>query len=300
MNGRTLELANAPEIGEDSIAEQTEHEFEAGNPGIYFSALRPSTDPQPDMEDEALLGLLGEVYTGAPWVDLPRILREVRDPGAPWSETARFFFNQPSSGTLAAVSPSLWDSCQRDRTLEDGERIVLGFDGSHSQDGTALIGCTVDGWIFPVEIIERPERVEEWRVDRSRIHRALEEMMERYYVAAVYCDPWKWQDELVEWDGRWPSRIVELPTNSVRRMPEVVDRFRSALEEGSITHSGDPDLRRHVLNARLRKVGRDEDGRGRYTLEKAGPGRLIDAAVASMLAYEGAVVSGPGPFVLVT
>jgi phage terminase large subunit-like protein len=99
----------------------------------------------------------------------------------------------------------------------------------------------------------------EWRVDRSRIHRALEEMMEGYDVAAVYCDPWKWQDELVEWDG-WPSKIVELQTNSNRRMPEVVDRFRSALEEGSVTHSGDPDLRRHVLNARLRKVGATRTG----------------------------------------
>jgi hypothetical protein len=45
---------------------------------------------------------------------------------------------------------------------------------------------------------------------------------------------------------------------------------------------------RHVLNGRLRRVGRDEDGRGRYTLEKAGPGRLIDALVASVLAYEAA------------
>ena len=48
------------------------------------------------------------------------------------------------------------------------------------------------------------------------------------------------------------------------------------------------DLTRHVLNARLRKVGRDEDGRGRYTLEKAGPGRLIDACVAAVLAVEAA------------
>jgi hypothetical protein len=35
----------------------------------------------------------------------------------------------------------------------------------------------------------------------------------------------------------------------------------------------DPDLTRHVLNARLHKVGRTDDGRGAYTLEKAGPGR---------------------------
>jgi hypothetical protein len=66
-----------------------------------------------------------------------------------------------------------------------------------------------------------------------------------------------------------------------------LDRFRTALEEGRLTHDGDEDLTRHMLNARLRKVGRDEDGRGRYTLEKAGPGRLIDACVAAVLANEG-------------
>jgi hypothetical protein len=50
------------------------------------------------------------------------------------------------------------------------------------------------------------------------------------------------------------------------------------------------------LNGRLRKVGRDEDGRGRYTLEKAGPGRLIDALVASVLAYEAsAQIAEPVP-----
>ncbi len=200
----------------------------------------------------------------------------------------RFFFNVPSSGTLAAVNPALWAAREVERELEEGERIVLGFDGSHSRDGTALVGATLDGWLFPVEIIERPPGVDNWRVDRSRIERAVEFMFEHYEVAFLYADPWKWQDELEQWAGRWLNRVVELPTNSVQRMPPAVDRFRTALEEGRVTHDGDPDLTRHVLNGRLRKVGRDEDGRGRYTLEKAGPGRLIDALVASVLANEAA------------
>lgn len=62
-----------------------------------------------------------------------------------------------------------------------------------------------------------------------------------------------------------------------------------------MTHDGDAALARHVQNARLRKAGRDEDGRGRYTLEKAGPGRLIDALVASVLAYEAAQQIGEEP-----
>jgi phage terminase large subunit-like protein len=118
--------------------------------------------------------------------------------------------------------------------------------------------------------------------------RLLEHAFATYDVAYLYADPWKWQDELADWDVRWPGRIVEYPTNMNTRMAPAVDRFRTALEEGRLRHDGDPDLTRHVLNARLRKVGRDEDGRGRYTLEKAGPGRLIDACVAAVLATEAA------------
>jgi hypothetical protein len=292
VDGRTLELANAHELGEDSVAEETLQHFEEGRPGILFEARRPLVEPTPEMDDDTLRGLLAEVYAGCPWVDLDRLLREVRDPSAPWSETSRFFFNTPGAGTLAAVDPTLWMSRERRREFAEGERIALGFDGSHSQDGTAVVGCTADGWLFPIEIIERPPKVDDWRVDRSKVQRAVEFMFDTFEVVYLYADPWRWQDELEAWATRWPDRIVEVPTNSVRRMPEVVDRFRTALQEGRVTHDGDEDLKRHMLNARLRKVGRDEDGRGRYTLEKAGPGRLIDACVASVLAYEAATQIG--------
>jgi phage terminase large subunit-like protein len=288
MDGRSLELSNAHELGEGSTAELTLDAFQDGAPGVLFSALRPSVEPSPEMNDAELRALLEQVYAGAPWVDLDRLLLELRDPGLPWSEVARFFLNYPSAGLLAAVSPSLWTSQVLQRDLVDGEQLALGFDGSHSQDGTALVGCARDGFLFPLEIIERPPNVDGWRVDRSRIHRALEHAFATYDVAYVYADPWRWQDELADWDARWPGKVVEFPTNANTRMAPAVDRFRSALEEGRLSHDGDPDLTRHVLNARLRKVGRDEDGRGRYTLEKPGPGRLIDGCVAAVLAVEAA------------
>ena len=135
-----------------------------------------------------------------------------------------------------------------------------------------------------------------WHASYSSDTKAsLEHAFATYDVQYVYADPWKWQDELEEWAARWPDCIVEWPTNSVRGMAPAVDRFRSALEEGRVTHDGDAALARHVQSARLRKAGPDEDGRGRYTLEKAGPGRLIDALVASVLAYEAAQQIGEEP-----
>ncbi len=108
VDGRTLELANAPEIGEGSVAEMTEADFDAGHPGILFHARRPSAEPTPDMDDGTLLGLLDAVYAGAPWVDTARLLREIRDPAVPWMESLRFYFNAPGSGVMAAVDPVVW------------------------------------------------------------------------------------------------------------------------------------------------------------------------------------------------
>ncbi|HEV8105560.1 MAG TPA: hypothetical protein VGP69_17650 [Gaiellaceae bacterium] len=287
VDGRVLELSNAHELGEESTAEQTESE--AGHPGVLFVGRRPSIEPSPEMNDEQLLGLLKEVYAGASWVDLPRLLREVRDPGAPFTESLRFYFNLPSAGLLAAVDPIAWAARRTPHTLQDGERIGLGFDGSRSRDATALVACTKDGFLVPMAIEERPANAPEgWTIDRRVIQHALEDAFDRFDVGYLYADPWHWRDELDEWGSRWPEKVVEFPTNSNAKMAPVVDRFRTGITENRITHAGDEALTRHILNARLRKVGRDEDGRGRYTLEKAGPGRLIDACVAAALALEAA------------
>jgi hypothetical protein len=287
MDGRTLELANAPEIGQGSVAEMTENDHLAGAPGVLFYAARPSVQPEPEMTDEELRPLLAEVYSGAPWVDLDRIIREVRDPSSPWQETARFFFNWPSSGVSAAVEPVAWAGRRVVRELVDGEPIALGFDGSKSRDATALVACTKDGHVWPVLILERPPRApDDWRIDRALVHKTLEETFERYEVAWLYCDPWQWQTELAQWAEKWPDRVVEWPTNSTRRMAPAIDRFRSGIVESHLTHSGDDVLTRHVLAARLRAAGRDADGRGVYLLEKAGPQRYIDACVAAVLAFE--------------
>jgi phage terminase large subunit-like protein len=183
------------------------------------------------------------------------------------------------------------DTTSGNWTLEVGETIALGFDGSDTRDATALVAITTDGCLVPVEIVERPAGADEWHVDRSRIERAVEWMFSDYRVLCLFADPWGWRTELEGWADKWPDQVVEVPMNSPTRSAELVDRFRTAVAEGTVTHNGDPDLRRHVLNARLRKIGRDESGLGRYAVAKAGPGRLIDACAASLLALEALAAS---------
>jgi hypothetical protein len=107
MGGRVLECANAPELGIGSVAELTADAFTAGEPGILVVGNRPSVEPTEDMADDVLLDLLREVYGGARWIDLTRILAEVRDPDTGWNEAVRYFLNTPSSGTDAPVPRAL-------------------------------------------------------------------------------------------------------------------------------------------------------------------------------------------------
>jgi hypothetical protein len=112
MGGRVLELANSPELGMDSVAEQTEIEA-AGDPSILHVATRPSVLPTPEMTDQQLRDLLSEVYSGCPWVDLDRVLVDVRGADSPWQESVRYFFNVPSAGSGAAVDPIAWSQARR-------------------------------------------------------------------------------------------------------------------------------------------------------------------------------------------
>jgi phage terminase large subunit-like protein len=297
--GRTLELSNAHEPGRGSVAEGTEADYREGRPGILFVARRPSTMPDPAMDDAQLGALIGEVYAGAPWIDQARILAEVRDPATPWSEAARYFLNTPASAADVLVDPSRWAQLALPGQIEDGTKVALGFDGSYSRDGTALVLCTSEGRLSLELLIERDASdPSDWTVPREPVHAVLADLFARFEVVKLLCDPWHWRDEVARWAREYgDQRVLEFPTNSIRRFGPALDRFRTALAEGTVTHGGDPDLARHMANARLvRGPGRAaDDGHALYTLEKPGPGRLIDAAVAAVLAYQAMATADPAP-----
>lgn len=290
LHGRTLELSNAHEPGRGSVAEDTEADYRAGKPGILFAARRPSRLPDPTMTDAELAALIAEVYQDAPWIDQLRVLAEVRDPATPWDEACRFYLNMPHSTADVLVDPARWAALGRPGAIPEGSRIGVGFDGSHSHDGTAIVIADEAGRVELRLLIERqPSDPPNWTVPRQRVHDVIADLFTRYAVVRLLADPYFWRDELDDWAAEYGETIVlGHPTNSIRRFGPSVDRFRAAIAEGRISHSGDRDLARHLANARLvRGPGRsDDDGHALYTLEKAGPGRLIDAAVATVNAYE--------------
>jgi phage terminase large subunit-like protein len=178
-----------------------------------------------------------------------------------------------------------WQESVSEETLEPGDRITVGFDGSRYRDATALVGCRVeDGLLQPLQVWERPTDLPAyvgWEVPGGQVAGAVADAMERFHVERLYADPPLWQSELDEWVRLYGDVVSRYPTNRARFMA-AVERFRTDLLAGAVPHTADEVLGRHVLNAQTREV------RGGYWLEKPRTGTAgnIDAAVAAVLAYE--------------
>lgn len=301
MAGRTYETTNGYMPGEGSVAEGTDKAIQRGTTGIYSSAAEAPTkidgvDIDEDAPDALLRRALEVPYKGCWWVDLDRIVSDIRDPDMPWSDAERFFFNWNRKGEGKAVDPKKWAALAREQTIPDGAWVGLGFDGSVSKDATALVACTPEGHSMVVRTWERPRRDDgtfdpNWEVPRHEVHETVRETFAKYRVGRMNCDPAKWWTEVDGWSIDHGEDIVIKFDTTTRAFPFAVDRWLTAIREGTHTHTDDDVLNRHVLAAHLKKVkvnADDDDGRTMYGLVKGDDHRKIDACIADVLALEAA------------
>lgn len=314
MGGRSYETTNAFHPGEGSVAEGSSKAVRRGSEGVYADEVEaPRTvggvRVELDAPDEVLRAALEVAYEDAWWVDLDRLVQEIRDPENDWSDSARFFFNWNQKGSGMAVDAKTWGELARKRVVEPGERIGVGFDGSISEDSTGIIGCTADGFLWKIRGWTRARHedgrpVPGWRVPRLEVAEEMRNTFNMFSVGRLLGDPPKWATELESWAVEFgEDRVLAFETYSHTRFARAVDRFLTAVRSGQITHGDDPELNAHVLAAALKKVrvqAEDDDGRTMYVFVKPEDGRKIDFAVGAVLAYEAAMtmpaepVSDPG------
>lgn len=295
MGGRSYETTNSFVPGEDSVAEATHKAIEKGAPGIYYDAVEAPPVKEDD-PDEKLREALTVAYGDSWWVDLDRLVADIRDPDQPWEDSSRFFFNWNVDDRLKAVEAKRWNELlQEGPEPQAGTRIGLGFDGSISDDCTALIGTypLEDGRLraFEIAVWSRPENAPRgWRIPRADVQARVREAFDYWDVGLMLCDPAKWQTEIEGWAEEFgDERVVFFDTNQPFRMAKACDRFLTAIAEGTYCHDGSTDLTAHVLAMHKRKVrvrDEDDDGRTKHVFVK-GPDRLkIDAGVGAVLALE--------------
>jgi phage terminase large subunit-like protein len=254
---------------------------EIDDPTFFFRWWEPS-DPNCDWLDERVWAEANPAL--GTFLRMEALRADART--TPEHEFRRYHLNQWTTTRHAWLPHGAWEACaDPGKAVEDGSTIVLGFDGAWSNDSTALVGCTVEEipHLFVIDVWEKPLDNASWRVDMAEVEEAIILACQRYRVARIVCDPYRWQKELQILSGMGLP-VLEFPTNSLARMVPACQQFFTAVTEWKLSHDGDPRLARHIANA----VTKSDRFGTRIVKESASSPRKIDLAVASVIALDGA------------
>jgi len=191
--------------------------------------------------------------------------------------------NQWVNTSSAWLPAGAWDDCEGGEPIEPGTDVVLGFDGSFNGDCTALVVVSVANplHVDVVELWEKPlDDSGDWRVPIADVEDSIRAACRRWQVRELACDPFRWARtyQILEAEG---LPVVEFPQSPARMTPATT-RFYEAVMNGTLTHSGDLRLARHLDNAVLKA-----DSRGtRIYKEHKHSQRRIDLAVAAVMAVD--------------
>jgi len=203
-------------------------------------------------------------------------------PQAAW---IRFRLNGWTKTENSWLPQGAFDACKSKRRLQEGEAVVLGFDGSWSGDSTALVACSIDDpkHVELIGLWERPldQHVQGWRVNVDDVSRTIREAAEKYTCVEIACDPYRWELVLYQL-AEEGLPIVEYPTNAISRSTAATQILYDLIVDKQITFADNQAaLQRHFENAVLK-----EDARGARLSKpgQRGHPQKIDAAVATMIA----------------
>jgi phage terminase large subunit-like protein len=209
------------------------------------------------------------------------------------NEFRRYRLNQWTGSVEAWLQYGAWDKLgpplHEITPLEDGEEIVLAFDGSFSGDSTAIMACTVNRpipYLQKMALWEKRDEIDDdtWRVDIAAVEAEIVRLCKIYAVREVACDPYRWQRSMqVLQELGIP--IVEYLTTSPARMVRASTIFSDYVRDEMLEHDGDRDVARHIGNAKLKT-----DYKGpRIVKEYSSSVRHIDLAIAAVVALDRAL-----------
>jgi phage terminase large subunit-like protein len=200
----------------------------------------------------------------------------------------RYRLNQFIEHSSSWLTKAQWQALHSDRTVSRGEPIVIGFDGSFNSDSTGLVGCTVAAphHVFLIASWEKPARSNDWRVPRLEVERTVDAAFHEFNVVELAADPPGWRSEIAEWGRRYGSNtVLEYPTFVRARMGRATDLATQSILSRAITHDGNPDLERHVLNCVVENTKFGDVLMKDHRVSE----RKIDLAVAMVVAHDRAM-----------
>lgn len=290
MDGRAVEITNAWDPAEHSVAQRTS---ESKSKDLYRDhRLAPARLSYRKKAERRRIHV--HVYGDSWWVNLDSIEAEAAellevDP----AQAERFFGNRSRAAQDAAFDPARWKALASPTlVIADKELVVAGVDGARFDDALAIIATHVEtGHQWDVDIIERPlDADDDYEHDADRADGAMADLFDRFDMWRVYVDP-QWIDHLFDrWQGRYgDKKILPWYTNRPKPIAYAVRNYLEAQIAGDLTHDGSTVFAQHIANARRRSLNiRDDKGRPMFTLgkETANSPLKIDGAMAGVISWE--------------
>lgn len=174
-----------------------------------------------------------------------------------------------------------WEQLGTGEAVEPSSEVVIALDGSFNSDATGLLVATVDQrpHLDVLGLWEPPKDDPDYRVPVAEVEDVIRAAARHYKVLEVVADPFRWTRTLqaLEADG---LPVVEFPHSTSRLTAATTDLYKATIA-GELTHSGHPDLTRHIGNAVV-----VEDARGvRLDKGKRNSVRRIDLAACAVMAH---------------
>lgn len=320
FGGRYLAICNAHRPGEDSIGERLWDNYMLVQSGqqadmgeLYDSLEAPADTPIPepplDADDEegwsrysddmaALVSGLEVARGDAKWLDLDAMVASILKKGNPLSESRRKYLNQVNASEDSWISPQEWDSdkiLDSSLKLQPRDRIALGFDGSKSDDWTALVACRIDdGALFLIKAWD-PEKHPTKEVPREDVDATVHAAFARYNVVAMRADVKEFESYVDQWSAKYGRKLAVKATpghpiafdmrGQTKQFAKDAEKFRDAVDEGTLKHGDDTLLKLHVCNAVTHPVVFGQDILVSIRKVSKDSSRKIDAAVCAVLAF---------------
>ncbi|MFF7588619.1 terminase [Kitasatospora purpeofusca] len=296
---RLIITTNAFLPGEDSVLEREYESFKAmmegrsRTTGILWDSIE-SSDPVPDLGDEAALrAALIDCRGDSIWLDIDTIVAEIYDGTISAELSRRFFLNQVVAAGDSWLTHQEVQAAIRDLSIEEGRIVAVGFDGSRSDDATAIILADVaTGHCVVAGVWEKPDApgFDDWEVPRHEVDSAVHDIFRRYRVAAMFCDLAYWESYVDRWADQYREKLFVKGSpqgalsfdmrKSTKGFTEECEMTLAAFQLGDITIGRHPALVRHLKNARRRV---NEYG-VRFDKESKGSKHKVDAATALVIA----------------
>jgi phage terminase large subunit-like protein len=231
-------------------------------------------------------------------------LREKRqDPNFLRSHWDRFTCGRPARVEESAVNEQEWLALERE-DIPPGVEVAVGVDFGWKFDTTALVPLWMpspDQRVLGTPTIIVPPR-DGTSTSTAVVREAFIRLRERNPISVVAMDPAAGGRQFGEWlespptaDGsvRWEDggglgvEVVEVsPGNATQCAAYAV--FMEAIRTGVLHHPHDPDLTRHVLNARAKLVTHDRYRFDRPVTSRHArlqDSRVIDALIAASIVH---------------